>query len=269
MKKILIAILLFAALAFTASFAAELTVPELRTSQPWLASMARFLVGSTAKVRSLRVWTPTGDLRRDRGAAGDFDVIALDPIDASDAGVSTVSLKTHVLYESFPLRKPDRASALFDPSALPFISQRLLVTLAELMPENYTFYQRRLAEFQSRLESTLEIGRSLIGQAKILDLTGAVGPWVRAASSAVRPSAEQWSAWSGSTRTPELRELLDASRAAGRLIVLDVWTPEIVRKIAEPETFKIMIVPPADQDADPFSYLHDIYIDIWKKTSAN
>lgn len=242
-------------------------IPVIRATQPWMSAMARFLVGGTAVVRPVLNWDASGAAKRARNIRRDDETIALDAQDAREAGVTESSL--HTLYDRFPIPADERARVPFDPSALPFISTRLLIVLSELMPDNYPFYQRRLAEFQSRLESTLEVGRSLIKGVKVLDLTGSVGPWIQAASIAERPDRELMAAWRESTRTPELRDLLASARASGMWIVTDVWTPAVIRKIVSEGDRAIEIKPPASPDYDLFAYLHDIYLEIWNSVNKN
>jgi hypothetical protein len=144
----------------------------------------------------------------------------------------------------------------------------MLKVLCELNPDNYSFYQRRIAEFQSRLESAVEIGRSLVREIPILDLTGAVNPWLHAASGkVVRPPDDLWSAWAGSTRTQELAMAVLEAESRGWWILTDAWTPAQIKTRVVSSSRSIVIAPP-DADYDFFTYLHDIYLQIWTRASA-
>lgn len=264
----LASILFFGACARAAS--SPIGQTTVCTTQPWMTSMASFIAGTTIDILPLRSWTQTGTLRSLRRAPNGAVVIALDPKDAAACGISRHEPTLHMLYSNFPVRESSRISLAFDPSALPFMSQRLLIVISELEPDNYPFYQRRLAEFQSRLESSLEVGRSLVGEMRMLDLTGGIGPWIKAASpETVRPPDELWSAWLGSTRTNELRAAIDEAKRRRWWIITDAWTPAIVLKIASAESRYIHINAPDRPDYEFFSYLHDIYLNIWNAATKN
>lgn len=272
MKKvfaILSSLILMLATTLTSN-AAEHELPVVSTTLPCLTSMTNFIVGGTMLVHPLTQWTENGTTKRTRGTAPASPIIALDPKDALSTGIATGSPSLHLLYGNFPVRDIGRNMLIFDPSVLPFLSQRLLIVLSELQPESYPFYQRRLAEFQSRLESSLEVGRSLIGSMTFLDLTGAVGKWIKAAApETVRPPDELWGAWLGSTRTDELRAALTEARKRGWRVITDSWTPAIIKKIAAQEhTAIININAPERADYDFFTYFHDIYLAILNAASG-
>ena len=234
----------------------------VHASLPWLASMASFIVGPTIKIQSVSAWNASGELRVSRRPPNDSIVIALDPLDASRLGLVRGEAVLYLLYENLPIEASSRGTLAFNPSVLPFLSQRLLKILCELNPDNYSFYQRRMAEFQSRLESAVEVGRSLIHDTPILDLTGAISPWLRAASGkVVRPPDELWTAWIGNTRTPDLTLAVKEAESRGWWILVDAWTPaQIKTRISSPA--KIISVPPPGNEYDFFIYLHDIYTDM-------
>jgi hypothetical protein len=237
--------------------------PSVYATLPWITSMARFIVGSTIKIEPLTAWNETGVLRNIRRVPTGAAVIALDPLDAKRHGLAAGRAGLYFLYENLPLPAEKRNSLQFDASALPFLSQRLLIVISGLKPENYAFYQRRLAEFQSRVESALEVGKSQIQNMNILDLSGAVSPWIRAAvPGAVRPPEYLWAAWTKGERQRELS--LAASEASRRewWVVTDAWTPRHIMTAAENIPNKIYIGPPTG-DQDFFVYLHDIYLQIW------
>jgi len=242
------------------SYAAE-AERVVYASLPWLASMASFIVGPTMKIQSVSVWNSSGELRVPRRPPQGSTIIALDPQDASRLGLVRGEAGLFLLYENLPIETSSRGMLAFNPSVLPFLSQRMLKVLCELNPENYSFYQRRMAEFQSRLESAVEVGRSLINDTPILDLTGAVSPWLRAASSkAVRPPDELWRAWVGNTRTPELALAVKEAESRGWWILMDAWTPAQIK--TRVSTAKLISVPPPGTEYDFFTYLHNIYTDM-------
>lgn len=244
------------------AFAADFP-PLVYVTQPWLTSMARFIVGSTMTVQPLFAWSQSGTMLTLRRPSSGIPVIALDPIDASRYGLKRNKKNLFKLYDNLPVPVEIRDTLSFDPAVLPFLSQRLLVALCKLQPENYPFYQRRLAEFQSRLESTLEVGRSLLTQIKMLDLSGACGPWVRAASpGTVQPPADLWREWSKGSRISELTMALAEAKKRNWWILIDGWTPAPIRTVAMGVNKKVHIRPPTGEQ-DFFTYLHDIYLELW------
>jgi hypothetical protein len=239
------------------------TPPVIYASLPWLAGVTRFIVETTADIQEASQWNASGALRIPKKLPKGTQVIALDPIDASRFGMARGEEGLYLLYENLPIEEYERGTLPFNPSALPFLSQRLLKVLCEIKPENYSFYQRRLAEFQSRLESTVEVGRSLIGEISVLDLTGSVSPWVRAACGhAVRPPRELWNAWTGNTRTPDLALAIKEAESRNWWIITDPWTPQQIktRISASPKLISITL-PQAGVGF--FEFLHAIYLEIW------
>lgn len=261
----LLALAFFSLLPPRGFFAASAAppAPAVYVTSPWLASMAQFVVGTTINAQPLSAWSGDGRLSSVRKIPAGGDVIALDPKEAARYGLKADRKGLFLLYENLPVRDERRASLFFDPSALPFLSQRLLVVLCRLKPENYGFYQRRLAEFQSRLESTLEVGRSLLPDVNALDLTGASGPWVRAAlAKAVRPPDVLWSAWEKNQRMEELASALEEAKKRSWWIILDAWTPASIRGKVLGQYENIVVAAP-EGGQDFFNYLHDIYLGIW------
>jgi hypothetical protein len=266
--KITVLACVAALLFIPAGRAADDTVPVVCASLPWLSGMARFIVGTTLKIQSASEWNSSGSLSAPRVKLRNAAVIALDPKDASRIGLETGDPGLHLLYDNLPIEESKRGYMPFNPSILPFLSQRLLTVLSKLSPDNYSFYQRRLAEFQSRLESAVEVGRSLIHDVPVLDLSGAVGPWIRAASTkAVRPPDDLWNAWSGNARIAELALAVKEAENNGWPILTDAWTPRQIRANTA-SSGKLVFISPPEADYDFFNYLHDIYLKFWTVSTS-
>lgn len=264
LARALLAALLLALFAATAPAGEPITV---NTTLPWLTSMARFIVGSTIHIQPLSKWGPNGNIQSVRKPQAGSIVIALDPRDAKKHSLAAGSNGLRLLYENLPVSDTRMGTLPFDPSVLPFLSQRMLIVISELEPENYPYYQRRLAEFQSRMESTLEVGRSLVKDAKLLDLTGAASPWIQAATAhAVRPPDDLWAAWATGGKLNELTSALGEASRRGWTVVVDAWTPAPVKSKIPESHGRIELSEPAP-DYDFFTYLHDIYLEIWRATS--
>ncbi|MDR1132795.1 MAG: hypothetical protein LBL05_01455 [Synergistaceae bacterium] len=239
------------------------TPPTVYASLPWLAGITRFIAGTTADIKEASLWNASGALRIPQRLPQGARLVALDPADASRFSMAKGSPGLYLLYENLPIEEHERGTLPFNPSVLPFLSQRLLKVLCEIIPDNYSFYQRRLAEFQSRLESSVEVGRSLIGTISVLDLTGSVSPWVRAACGhAVRPPRELWDAWTGNTRTADLALAIKEAESRNWWVITDPWTPQQIktRISASPRLISITL-PKTGQEF--FDYLHAIYLEIW------
>ncbi|MDR1651262.1 MAG: hypothetical protein LBR87_05700 [Synergistaceae bacterium] len=266
MYRVILSAALLCIFAETQCRAAE--IPSVYASQPWLAGMARFIVGTTMRIVSASVWNSSGTLRVPRRVPQGASLIALDPADAGRFGFAAGQPGLHLLYDNLPIEESKRGALQFNPSVLPFLSQRMLIVLCELSPDNYSFYQRRLAEFQSRLESTAEVGRSLIFDVPILDLAGSVSPWLMAAGAkTVRPPDLLWNAWTGNTRTPDLALAVKEAESRGWWILMDAWTPPQIR--SRVTSGRNIIINAPDSDRDFFEYLHDIYLQIWSAAVAN
>ena len=81
------AIAVMCAATCKASHAAEAEI-QVYVSLPWLSSMARFIVGTTIKIRQALAWNQAGELRNASRPPKGAVVIALDPHDAARFGLS-------------------------------------------------------------------------------------------------------------------------------------------------------------------------------------
>lgn len=237
------------------------TALDIAATSPWIASIASFIGGGNVKVRRLASVNASGRLYSvSRARSGEL-VIALDSNEASRLRIKTSNPKLRLLYRTLPIEVPKVYSLFFDPASLPFAAQSIMKIIAAEDRDRYSFYQRRLAEFQSRVDSTVEIGRYMIGEEKILDITGVEGAWVRAAvRGAVRPPKEVWASWLAGDVRALNAALVEATRR-GWLILLDTWTPPEIRAEAVKYENRLTL-PPPDGNKDFFESLHDIFIEI-------
>ena len=147
---------------------------NVAVSHPWLALLTSFIGGPEVNVIPLRIWNANGDLvMAERGKIlRELDdgakIIALDENDAKASGInSPAKFTVKYLYSPFPVS----TSSLYDPSVIPFVAQRVLTALSEWDAQNYTYYQRRLAEFQARLSSSILVGQ-VLKDTNIADFSG-------------------------------------------------------------------------------------------------
>lgn len=256
-------ILILAALASFLWGSAPSLALEISTTSPWLTMMVRFIGGDYAKVQPLSVWNASGGTQAVRRYRGGL-VLALDDKEAKAFSLGSASSGLALLYKNLPIQAELRESIFFDPSKLPFLGQRILNVLSGVDPENYPYYQRRLAEFQSRLESTLEMGRHLLPAMGGLDLTGASGAWVRAAvPGIIRPPADLWALWKRGESLDSLAAALAEAQSRGWVVITDTWTPLPIRERASTYPKRIALAPLV-VEADMFVYLNNIYLEIWR-----
>jgi hypothetical protein len=233
---------------------------ELAVSDPWLAVVARFVGGTAVQVRPLATWGDQGE------------VMALRQ--KTDTNVPTLRLVctnpkngTKCLYSALPVPGEKMGSLFFDPASLPFIGQRLLQLLSEWDPGNYSLFQRRLAEFQSRLDGNLAIGRKLIAGLPILDLTFLTTPWLQAASGdLLRPPEDHFETWRRGEGTDLLEEWLSRAQKEKRTVVADVWAPAVVKDRLANFTGSV-VFPPPSLDLEWTLYLHDLYLALISATA--
>lgn len=263
---ILSAVVLLWAGAACAAQAARLKVA---VTSPWLYEVASFICGSQAKVRSISRLNARGlSVLTARPQAGEM-VIAFDPSDAVRHKINTKNKNLKILFDKIQLSEDELRCAFFDPAMLPFIAQEIMKAISSVDQKNYSYYQRRLAEFQSRIDSTIDVGRHLIGSANLLDLTGAEGTWVRSAiTGAVRPPESVWLDWLSAGGGTALTAALDEASRRGWLLLLDPWTPEFIRSAASAYHNSLML-PAPPEGTEFFVFLHEIFNIIAAKSTPD
>ena len=237
---------------------------NVAVSHPWLALLASFIGGPEVNVTPIRIWNDKGDLvMAERGKIlrdlpGGTKIIALDENDARESGIKSQNKFTvKYLYSPFPVS----TNSLYDPSVIPFVAQRVLTALSEWDSQNYPYYQRRLAEFQVRLSSSILVGQ-VLKDMNIADFSGAAGVLLRAAGCKVeRP--EGLEAWQKGNFSG-LREYLDETRSRGAAIIFDDDTPSALRRYlaGKPDVYKL---ERPSLESDYPSFLHEQYISLWQK----
>ncbi len=238
---------------------------NVAVSHPWLALLASFIGGPEVNVIPIRIWNDKGDLvLADKGRVlreleEGTKVMALDENDAADSGLKDSKRKFAVryLYSPFPVK----INSLYDPSVIPFVAQRVLTALSEWDSQNYTYYQRRLAEFQARLSSSVLVGQ-VLRDSTICDMSGSSGILLRAAGCKIeRPEElERWMKGNFSG----LREYLESNRTKGIITMIDDDTPSALKRYLSGRSDVFRWVRPS-LDTDYPSFLHEQYISLWQK----
>lgn len=244
---------------------AVVSAGNFAVTSPWIGFIVSFIAGDTKNVRYLSNWDSSGNVIKTSSPRSGEIIIAIDAKDAENFRIMRNSRYLRLLYDDMPMTKEQLQNAFFDPAMLPFLAQSAMKIMSEEDKCRYTYFQRRLAEFQSKIESTIDIGRHLLGDTKILDVTGAEGTWIRSSiSGAVRPPAAVWEGWKAGD-TKAIKAALDEAARRNWLILLDPWTPEIIRSVAVGYEYRLTLPPPS-KDQDYFVFLHDIFLAIWNKT---
>lgn len=244
---------------------AAASAENFAVTSPWIGFIASFIAGDVKNVRYLSNWDSSGNVIKTSSPRSGEIIIAIDAKDAENFRIKKNNKQLRLLYDNLPMTKEQLQSAFFDPAMLPFLAQSVMKIMSEEDKVRYTYFQRRLAEFQSKIESTIDIGRHLMGNTKMLDITGAEGTWIRSSiSGAVRPPASVWEGWKAGD-TQALKAALDEAARRNWLILLDPWTPEIIRSAAVGYEYRLTLPPPS-KDRDYFVFLHDIFLAIWNKT---
>lgn len=240
---------------------------NVAVSHPWLALLASFIGGPEVNVTPIRIWNANGDLvMAERGKIlrelpEGTKIIALDENDAQSAGIKSPGKFTvKHLYSPFPVS----TNSLYDPSVIPFVAQRVLTALSEWDAQNYPYYQRRLAEFQARLSSSILVGQ-VLKDTNIADFSGSSGILLRAAGCKVeRPEGlEVWQKGNFSG----LREYLDEARTKGVAVIIDDDTPAALRRYLNGRADVYKWERPSLETDYP-TFLHEQYISLWQKVIA-
>lgn len=237
---------------------------NVAVTNPWLALLVSFIGGPEVSVTPIRIWNANGDLvMAERGKTlreipDGTKIIALDENDAKDSGIKSANKFTvKYLYSPFPVS----TNSLYDPSVIPFVAQRVLTALSEWDSQNYPYYQRRLAEFQVRLSSSILVGQ-VLKDMSISDFSGSSGVLLRAAGCKVeRPEGlENWQKGNFSG----LREYLDEERNKGAAIIFDDDTPQVLQRYLNGKSDVYKLERPSLETDYP-SFLHEQYISLWQK----
>ena len=265
MKKIkIVAISFFIIILFAVrSFALDVVALS-----PWISVLTYFIGGIKVNVTSLSTWdTDRVSRTRIRNVLNaDTNIIALDKSEFPRIGLDERDYRNvRYLYENAPFEESECDKYFGDPSVLPFIAQRLLPILSSLDPDNFPYYQRRLAEFQTRLSSTTLAGRNLLKGLKVLDLSYWSGYFLIAAGCELqRPAQEDMDEWVRQRQLEKLYELVVKTQKENRLVIMDAATPKPIRNtLSSLPNIITLSRPPLDQDF--LAFLHDQYLIIWNE----
>lgn len=257
------------------TIASAASVLNITVTSPWLVLLTNFIGGINVKVTPIQDWNDDGELVRRiqtrslKNLPADSLIMAFDYRDAKGLGLPFEQYKNYrSLYEEMPLDPTKIDAYLSDPSVVPFIAQRVLTVLADWDPSGYPYYQRRLAEFQARLYSSVLAGRQVLKDQPVYDLTGHSHAFLQAAGCLLTgPTEEQWAAWGTWKEIDQLKAVV-ADKIANKIaVVVDYSTPGAIRStLAANAAVFLMPRPRFDQDYPAF--VHDQYISLWSKITS-
>lgn len=242
---------------------------ELLVSSPWLSTIARFIGGVNVAVKAVQEWDDEGipfrKIRR-RNILPESRIVALDVFEATSLGLERKQFpRLFLLYGTVPFDRTQADYYFSDPSVLPFIAQRVLTALAQFDPGNYSYYQRRLSEFQTRLDSTVLVGRQLLRDYPIFDLSGGFSSLLSAAGCTLLPEdralVEKWS------RAEDLQSLQAAVSEALKQripVIVDSGTPKAIRDALKGNK-DILVLGRPGQEQDLLLFFHDQFLLLWNR----
>ena len=233
-------------------------------TSPWVNEIASFILKDKGMSRPLSKWDEKGNVIIYSYPRRNEIVIAVNEKDAKKFRITKKNSNLRILYKDHEMSKEKVLKSFYDPAMLPFVAQKIMNILVDSDKEKYLFFQRRLAEFQSRINSTLDIGRHLLSDITILDLSGVEGIWIQASAlSFVTPPEKLLSEWQAGNII-SLKETLKETEKRGWIVITDPWTPEVIRNIASGYPHCVHLSAPSI-DKDYFVYLHEMIMSIWNR----
>ena len=268
-------IILCLVLLFAGQGKADADVLNITVTSPWLAILVNFIGGRNTNVTPIQDWNDSGELVRRIGARNlqslpvEALILAFDYNDAREIGLPfDRHTNSRFLYNRMPLDSNNIDAYMSDPSVIPFIAQRVLIALAAWDPSNYPYYQRRLAEFQARLQSTTLAGRQMLKGQQIFDLTGHSSTLLMAARCVlIRPSDEEWAAWSAQREIRQLTDTVSRMTAERVITVMDHSTPRAIRNALSSDP-AVFLIPRPRANQDYLAFLHDLYLSLWSRATV-
>ncbi|WP_288959524.1 hypothetical protein [uncultured Aminobacterium sp.] len=246
---------------------------DLWVSSPWLSVMSNFMGGVYVTVHPMVVWSEDGLEKRvaPKKMSEDLPLLVLDYSDAQKYGISEKRKNLYVLYRNLPFPREKLDSYFADPSVLPFIAQRILNVFSSLDTEHYFFYQRRLAEFQGRLESTVLLGRQLLQGKKVYDLSASYGELLRAARCEIlRPSGENVTLWKNGESLDSFKQKVEEIIKQGIPVVYDAQTPRCMQDtLLKIKSSQIILLKRPTIEEDLIISLYDQYLSIWNIAASS
>ncbi len=244
---------------------------EVWTTTPWLALVTRFIGGVFVTVRPIEFWSEDGQVVRkvqNRAIPKDGRIIALDTEEASRLGLNQKEWTALApLYRTAPFDKKRLDYFFADPSSLPFIAQKVFTVLSQFDPPNYPYYQRRLSEFQTRLDSTVIVGRRLLSGSTFIYIGGNFSGMLTAAGCLLESIDESLKTlWEQEKELDRLSGLLGDALDRRIPVIVDTSSKKLKEALRNNKEVLFLEKPVLDQDI--LLFFHDQYILLWNRLAA-
>jgi ABC-type Zn uptake system ZnuABC Zn-binding protein ZnuA len=242
---------------------------NMLVSDPWLYVIVKFIGGVYWNVHPLYFWNDEGNLVKvSKVSKGDYIFVPYRELkEIKRLGISPKYERLVSIYENKP-SKLENSCYFLDPSMLPFIALGVMRSLSAIDPSHYPYYQRRLAEFQTRLDSVVRVGRQLLWNVEIFDLTGFSGCWLRAVSGRSKQIFKAKHEIDGVT-PEEFDEIISQIKSNKGVVVYSSNLPKNLLPTLEGVPLKVKFAYPTKEE-DFFVYLYEFNLSIWNAyRSAN
>ena len=143
----------------------------------------------------------------------------------------------------------------FEPAILPYVAQQTAAVLGDVLPKRRSYFQRRLGEFDAKLNAVLATGRRRLNGRRILCASQFMIPFLHSFGADVRPvQAADYKIFSAAASAAEYKtaqKLLEPYKSVP--LLLD-WTTDVrVRNVLKRHTEAVVL---SDTGGD---LLHAIY----------
>ncbi len=261
----------FLALMLMNPFAVALSAEraEIFVTSPWLSVIARFIGGVNVVVKPIHYWNDEGVAVRRiqaRRIPSDGVIIALDVPEAEALRLKGDQYPNlFLLYSKAPFDRERVDFQYSDPSVIPFIAQRMLTIFSRLDPGSYSYSQRRLSEFQTRLDSTVLVGRQLLRGSPVFDLSGGFSSLLSAAGCVILPEdGEKKERWSRGEDSDGLQREVEDVLKRKIPVIMDGGTPRAIRTALKGNKDVLILGRPAE-DQDLLIFFHDQFLTLWNR----
>ncbi|MGN0838017.1 MAG: hypothetical protein ACI4NN_02870 [Pyramidobacter sp.] len=277
MKRLLAAFAVLCVLSFSSAEAAGKT--KVLTVDPVMELLVRFIGGPYVETASGWSWGEDGSLTAARsvlmaGSGAELPLIALNPAEYEEFMISAhrkgrrsalteaEKKRSGVQYLFTSEQKIDRWEYFYgDPANLPFTAQRIMDVLAALDPGHYSFYQRRLGEFNARLRSVLISGRGRLKNAEVLCFGGWYIPFFQAWGCRVSVPDEKELALAEAlvrAEKPKAAAEIAEKLRKGRVVILDSSLDAKKRAALEKFAGAVSFIP--GRDTDLLFFIHHVVL---------
>ena len=242
---------------------------EIMATSPWMTMITRFIGGVYVTVKPISLWNDEGKSVRKIPLSSikkDASILALDEKEASALGLKKESRPNlFLLYGEVPFDTARMDYHMADPSVLPFVAQRILTGLSGFDPGNYPYFQRRLSEFQTRLDSTVLVGRQLLRGYPVFDLTEGATPLFVAAGCRLLPENRGLrTAWERGENIDGLLAEVKAALDKKIPVILDSASAKPIADALKDEK-NVLVLSRPDPEQDLLIFFHDRYLLFWNR----